>query len=527
MKRLFNSFRVRILFILALLLFGTLVVQYLLNLRAERQNARRIDEQTKALVAGIALGVKSIGGKEYIYQLRERMSEPLPGSITNILTVDEQWRVTDSLDDRYRPETNPDYDPNKARGPGNEQSKYAPLSAVTQFPPSFLALNLKGEEAPLPSTVSAANFTLSETEPRAFFIPVRGVTNDGREVTWYVIVVLGPPEASSGIINRQAAKPLIYTAAIFLVASLLAAVLVWKFTKPIKDLSNAASNVAANRLNFRVPSTGNDEMGQLVSRFNEMIAGLERARELETKLSQAEKSAVVGRLASGIAHEIRNPLNYINLTLDRLRTSYKPADESKQEKYQSHILNLKEEVKRINKQITDFLSYTRPRELDMRELDLREELRDALRIVEHQAAENGIKAEIHYNGRVPTIKGDQDSLRSVFTNLFINAVQAMGASGGELKVKVVDQDHDNRVRIEISDTGCGIPSEHIPKLFEPYFSTKETGTGLGLAIVKKNLEEHGGTIDVQSAPNEGTTFIVTLPTERESLELSEKQTTKL
>ena len=513
MNRLFNSFRARVLFILAVLLFGTLVVQYLLNVRAQRQNALRIADQAEALVKGIALGVKSIGNKQYIYELRERMTEPLSSRITNILTVDEQGIVRDSLDKRYAPQNNPNYNPDKEEGTGNEQYIYTSLDDV-HLPPAILALNIKGEESPLPPTVSAANFTLSDKEPRAFFIPVTGVTDDKREVTRYLIVVLGPPEASSGIINRQAAKPLIYTAAIFLIASLLAAVLVWKFTKPIKDLSTAASKVAANQLNFRVPSTGNDEMGQLVSRFNEMIAGLERARDLETKLSQAEKSAVVGRLASGIAHEIRNPLNYINLTLDRLRTSYKPADESKREKYQSHILNLKEEVKRINKLITDFLSYTRPRELEMRPLDLREELRDALRIVEDQAAGNNIKTEIHYNGRLPMIKGDQDSLRSVFTNLFINAVQAMGANGGELKVKVVDQDHNDYIRIEISDTGCGIPPEHISKLFEPYFSTKETGTGLGLAIVKKNLEEHGGAIDVQSTPNEGTTFTVILPTER-------------
>jgi two-component system sensor histidine kinase AtoS len=108
--------------------------------------------------------------------------------------------------------------------------------------------------------------------------------------------------------------------------------------------------------------------------------------------------------------------------------------------------------------------------------------------------------------------GDQEALRSVFTNLFLNAVQAMGVKGGVLVVKV-NTDAEN-VRIEISDTGCGIPPENLPKLFEPYFSTKETGTGLGLAIVKKNLEEHKGKIDVQSTPNKGTTFTVTLPMNR-------------
>jgi signal transduction histidine kinase len=252
-------------------------------------------------------------------------------------------------------------------------------------------------------------------------------------------------------------------------------------------------------------------MGQLVSQFNEMIAGLERGRELETKLSQAEQSAVVGRLASGIAHEIRNPLNYINLTLDRLRTSYKPADVTKEEKYISHINNLKDEVKRINKLVTDFLSFTRPRELEMRQLDLIEELYSALRIIEDQASENNIETEIISVGKTPAIHADQESLRSVFTNLFINAVQAIGIKGGAITVSV--RAEKDKVRIEVKDTGCGIAPEHLPNLFEPYFSTKETGTGLGLPIVKKNVEEHKGTIDVQSTPGEGTTFTVTLPLE--------------
>ncbi len=499
MSKLFHSFRARLLIVLAVLLFGTLLVQYILNVRAERNNALRIAEQAKALMSGITLGVKGINSKDlYMYQLLKNSGEPLPDLIQNILIVDDTWHVRDSLDQTYFPFQE------------NNETKYRQLREVTTLPPAILTLN--DNTSLLPPTVTRANF-LSATEPRAFFVPIEGLTTvDKKEVVWYLIVVVGPTEQSTGIFNREAAKPLIYTLGVLLLATTIAALLVWRFTKPIADLSWAARKIAHGQLNFRVPVRTQDEMGQLVTQFNEMIAGLERGKELETKLREAEKSAVVGRFASGIAHEIRNPLNYINLTLDRLRSSYKPADETKQEKYDSHIANLKEEVKRINKLVTDFLSLTRPRELETRPLDLRDELTDAMRIVEDQAAENGIKTKLNFNGRVGVIKGDEESLRSVFTNLFLNAVQAMGVNGGELTVTVIEK--NNRVQIEVADTGCGIPPEHLPKLFEPYFSTKETGTGLGLAIVKKNLEEHNGTIDVQSTPNKGTIFTVTLPTEQ-------------
>lgn len=514
MSRLFSSFRIRFLMILAVLLLATLAVQYILNLRAERNNARVINEQVKAFVAGVALGVKSIGNKDYLFQLREKTNEPLLDRVTNILVVDEYGRVTDSLDTKYNPVLNPNYDPKKEVNIENEKNKYQLLQDVP-LPPAIVALELVGESSPLQPTTTAANFSLNENEPRAFFIPITGVitspNNEVKEVTRYIVIVLSPPEMPSGIFNRQAAKPLLYTLVVLLIATTLAGLLVWRFTQPIAALSSAASKIAGGQLNFRVPAKRRDEMGQLVTQFNEMIAGLERGRELEAKLSQAEQSAVVGRLASGIAHEIRNPLNYINLTLDRLRTSYKPADETKEEKYLSHINNLKDEVKRINKLVTDFLSFTRPRELEMKPLDLIEELYSALRIIEDQASENDIETEIKSTGKIPVIIGDQESLRSVFTNLFINAVQAIGIKGGAITVNV--RAEKNRVRIEVKDTGCGIAPEHLSKLFEPYFSTKETGTGLGLPIVKKNIEEHKGTIDVQSTPNEGTTFTVTLPLE--------------
>ncbi|HVG33698.1 MAG TPA: ATP-binding protein, partial [Pyrinomonadaceae bacterium] len=176
---------------------------------------------------------------------------------------------------------------------------------------------------------------------------------------------------------------------------------------------------------------------------------------------------------------------------------------------------LKAEVARINTRISEFLNYTRPGKLELRAVDLRAAAEDALRMVEVQAAENNIKVSIEAEADVPQVMADAESLRSVFTNLLINGLQAIdGAGGGELSVRLYSEQQGRAARVEIADTGHGISPEDISQVFEPYFSTKETGTGLGLAIVKKAIDDHGGTISVKSKQGGGTTFIITLPTER-------------
>jgi nitrogen fixation/metabolism regulation signal transduction histidine kinase len=315
--------------------------------------------------------------------------------------------------------------------------------------------------------------------------------------------------------NWQAARPLLYMLGVLLVATLITSILVWRFTRPIADLSDAARRVALGNLDFRVPgSERRDEMGQLSSRFNEMIGGLGRARELEAQLYQAQQSAVVGRLASAIAHEIRNPLNYINLTLDHLRTEFPPDDAGDRETFERLTKQLKVEVARINSRISEFLNYTRPAALELRPLDLKSVAEDAMRLVEVQATECEIETRVEQHGAVQPVFGDEGALRSVFTNLYINALQSIDGHGGRLSVKISVADGGDRTQVEISDTGKGIAPDNISHLFEPYFSTKETGTGLGLAIVKKAIDEHHGTIAVQSELGQGTTFTITLPAER-------------
>jgi signal transduction histidine kinase len=497
---LFYSFRVRFVLVLAGLLFATLAVQYVINLSTEQKNERMREAQERALIAGVSLGVRGITSDVRITHLREGnpQFDEFAGRVLNVIIVDNDWKVFDSLREEQWPE---DLGGGKYRPRDLKEIVVPPLVNADEMGPNLVHF---------PQSPMWKGHPV-RAESQAF--PV--TTSKG---LWHVIVVLKTDKEDRRFWNQQAARPLIYTLAVLLIATLGAAILVWRFTRPIAALATAAQKVAAGDLCFRVPDhERRDEMGQLASQFNDMIEKLGHARDLEAKLRQVEQSAVVGRLASAIAHEVRNPLNFINLTLDHLRTSFSPDDPAKSEVFTKLTTQLKSEVARINNLITAFLNYSRPYEYVLRPLDLANEVADALDLVRPQAAETGV--DINFDtGRnlaapVPRIMGDADPLRSVFTNLFINALQAMEGEGNSLTVRIEPTGDRQKVQLSVTDTGRGIDPESMPHLFEPYFSTKETGTGLGLAIVKKVVDEHGGSIEVQSEPGKGTTFTLTFQAE--------------
>lgn len=497
--QLMASFRLRLLLLLAGLLGLTLGVQYYVNLRSVRNNLQLIVAQEQAIMAGVALGVNSISSNKYLDQMRGNVPESLlgepKGRVRNIVVVDSDGNVHDSLVADYTPREAPDGSPT-----------YSQIANL-DLPPLSSAVELadQGQDRPWWLTLSPP---AKPGEPAAFYFPVE--TNKGRR---YIIVVLGSASTLTNILARQAARSLLYTLALLFITTLLTSVLVWRFTRPIKDLSVAARKVAGGDFTIRVPAAHRgDEVGTLAAAFNEMTAKLGRTRQLETQLHEAEKGAVVGRLASAIAHEIRNPLNYINLTLDHLRSSFAPETPEKRETFDRLAGQLKNEVARINTHISDFLNYSRPSRLERQPLDLRAEAEDALRMVEVQAAESGIETRIEQQGEVPLVMADKEALRSVLTNLIINGLQAIDGEGRSLVIKLSGEQMGERARVEITDSGRGIAQEDISKVFEPYYSTKETGTGLGLAIAKKAIDDHGGTITVTSKQGAGTTFTVTLPT---------------
>jgi signal transduction histidine kinase len=496
LSRLLNSFRVRLLLLLAVLLMLTLSVQYYVSLRAARSNTQLIVEQQRSIMAGVALGVNSLSSDLYLDQMREqtRQSPASDQAVKNVLIVDEEGNIVDSLDKNQIPVQNAD-----------KSIRYVKIKDIS-LPPLRGAVELPSDSAPLPEGMTIGRQTTAG-EAGAFYVPIE--TTKGRR---YVIVVLGPANTLMTILRRQARKTLLYTLAVLLSMTCLTAIVVWRFTRPIKSLSTAARRVAAGDFSFRVPTSArHDEMGELTELFNEMTVKLGRTRELEQQLYNAEKAVVVSRLAAAIAHEIRNPLNFINLTLDHLRATFTPDDPQKQEKIDTLTRQLKLEVARINTRITEFLNYSRPVKLEPRKLDLAAIANDALSIFEAQAADSNVEARLVTKSEIPAVLADPESLRSALTNLIINSFQAMDGSGGRITIVLSSEDHGRSARIEVSDTGRGIAAEDISKVFEPYFSTKETGTGLGLAIVKKAVDDHRGTISIKSKVGEGTTFTITLP----------------
>ena len=501
LPKIFYSFRTRLLLVMALLLVGTLGVQYYFGRIRSRARAALVAGQEQALTASIALANESITSTKYMFELDKPGDQALlqkyKQRVVNVLVVrDRDGRIEDSLKSDYRPETLE-----------NDEARYYFISDLNdQQLPKLVDAGEATEGFKRLRPLMPVTSQPVSGDPRTFAIPLQ--TNSGLV---YVVIVLGTSPMSEGNFY-ETARPLAPTLAMMLVSTLVAAVLVWRFTRPLSDLARGANRVAGGDFSFRVPGAERrDEVGRLAATFNEMVEQLGRMRELESKVKEAEKSAVIGRLASAIAHEIRNPLNYINLTLDHLRTSLAPSDPRKRALVEQLTLQLKTEVARINTRITEFLKYSRPASLNLQPLDLRETLRDALRIVEGQAAEGGVETRLEENGDAPRVVGDRESLRSLFTNLIINGMQAMeGTEGGSLRVGLSSV--DGRARVTVSDTGSGIDPEHIDKIFEPYYSTKETGTGLGLAIARKSVEDHDGAISVESTPGRGTTFTVELPT---------------
>ncbi len=485
------------LLILAVMLVVTLGVQYYLNLLTQEENNELRDAQAQALVDGFALGVYSLTGNDRLQDILAQpgqtfLDDDARQRIRDIIIIDNDWDISDSLNPNYLPVVDDDGD-----------VVYKQLSELTDLPPLMEGGRIGQDLANFPN-VRGPDQQMVDDEAHA--LPIE--TSKGR---WYVMVILSNDRSEAA---ARAAQPLVVTLVVLSISTLVTFLLVWRFTRPVVNLSDAARRVAGGDLAVRVPDdTRSDEMGRLAQRFNEMTAELEKSKALEDKLQQAEKSAVIGRLGSAIAHEIRNPLNYINLTLDHLRNKFAPEDTARAGTFTKLISQIKDEVARINQQISDFLNYSRPANVQLRPIDAREVVEDSIRLVEGQAAESNITISIVEHENVPEISGDPEFLRSVFNNLFINAVQSMGNDGGSLTVKITPDTAIGMVCFEVTDTGNGIPEENLEKIFEPYFSTKETGTGLGLAIVQKIIEGHGGTIEVESKEGIGTSFTVRLPNE--------------
>jgi signal transduction histidine kinase len=320
------------------------------------------------------------------------------------------------------------------------------------------------------------------------------------------------------LLRTNLVRRLMVTGGIFGLGIGLALFLSWRYTRPIYQVVDVAKQVAAGNLSATLPQERGDEIGELIASVNEMVDRLREQRVLEDRLREAERFSALGQLAAGIAHEIRNPLNFISLSLDRVRDVIKRDDGARSAEVPALLGSIKGEVFRLNRLIDGFLSYGRPVRLTRRWVSVRGLLDDVIALVRQKAEE--AKVDLSVEGAEPSpCFLDPEQITTCLMNVMLNAFQSM-PDGGRLRV-VLDLEADgNRaaerfVRLSVEDTGAGIPPEDLARVFEPYFTTKKLGIGLGLALTKQIVEEHGGTIAITSRVGEGTTVVMRLPIGRE------------
>jgi signal transduction histidine kinase len=235
---------------------------------------------------------------------------------------------------------------------------------------------------------------------------------------------------------------------------------------------------------------------------------LRKMKEMEDRIQLAERLASLGHLAAGVAHEIRNPLNAMGMGLQRLKREFLPPDESKKEEYISFIELILKEIRRINEIIEQFLTLSRPFQLNLRESSLQNLLKNLVTFFQEEASSLGITLQTQIPPDLPLIKMDPERLTQAFINIMKNGMQAMG-HGGTLSIET--HSFKDRLEVTISDSGPGIPPEQMEKIFNYYYTTKEKGVGLGLPIAHRIIEAHGGQLRVESRVGIGTKVTVILP----------------
>ncbi len=299
--------------------------------------------------------------------------------------------------------------------------------------------------------------------------------------------------------------------AVIAAGTLLALLLAGMYTRPIEQVVDAAARLADGDLDQQLPTGRRDEIGALSRSFNYLADRLRRDRDLGQRLRTAEHLASVGQFARSIAHEIKNPLNFISLSIDHMRDAYRPGDAEKAARFESLVTNIKGEIRRIGRFAESFLEYGRPFELRLCRTPLAPIIAQVLELAAARAEEGGVRLETELES-LPELDLDPEFIRTCLTNLTANALEAMPA-GGVLRIET--RQEGGMVRVTFADSGVGVDPRHLDQIFQPFFTTKEGGLGLGLALTRRIVEEHGGKVRFDSRPGEGSVVTLQLPVPEE------------
>ena len=236
---------------------------------------------------------------------------------------------------------------------------------------------------------------------------------------------------------------------------------------------------------------------------------IEKTKNLEKRAINSERLAFIGTLAGGLAHEIKNPLSTLNIYLQLLQEELESMTGENSKRVYMKTQVLQKEVQRLEQILNDFLRFARGQKLELKDHDMNEILDEVADFVTPEIKQKKILILKSYDADLPQCHLDSNLIKQAILNIIINAEQAM-ENGGELMIRTSKD--KKYIQIDITDTGPGIPKDIIDKIFQVYFSTKKTGTGLGLPTAKRIIEDHRGTISVQSEEGKGTNFSIKLPT---------------
>jgi signal transduction histidine kinase len=332
-------------------------------------------------------------------------------------------------------------------------------------------------------------------------LPVGFVLLAGLLLFTLATVSLRDPERHAVLIVAGAGAVVICAVSMFVLAYLI--------QRPMVELQEKIELVSKGDLNVRVSFSGrNDEFGDLGRNFNHMMQQLRDSREEierlhRTQMSRAEHLATLGELATGLAHEIRNPLAGIAGVIEivgRDLPSTSPA--------RAVVKDVRLEIARISRTLTDLLETARPRRPEVRRSNLNTTVEHAVMLARQQVLSRPIKIELRKAADLAEVEHDSDQIHQVLLNLLLNAVQAMEGAG---TVRVEIGSRESYASVVVSDTGRGITPQNLPNIFRPFYTTKGDGTGLGLSLAHRIVEDHHGRIEVSSVVGKGSQFTLLLP----------------
>lgn len=299
----------------------------------------------------------------------------------------------------------------------------------------------------------------------------------------------------------------------------LLVVLTYTVQRPMVELQQKIAQLGGGDLSVAVSfAHRNDEIGDLGRNFNRMVVQLRESRnEIErlhrTQMSRAEHLATLGEMATGLAHEIRNPLAGIAGVIEIIGRDLPATSPAR-----AVVKDVRQEIARINHIVTDLLQTARPHPPKVRKSDLNTTVEHAVMLGRQQALAKSVEIVLHKDPSLPEVEHDGDQIHQLMLNLLLNALQAIDHNG---KIAVTVKPQGNTVVVEVADNGRGIPADQLPNIFRPFYTTKGDGTGLGLSLARRIVEDHQGRIEVSSTPGKGTTFAVVLPLQRATAPVTE------